>query len=316
MRLGLLWAGLAWLPTAVVPLYVLVNEHRLYLVSVAWALMVAAALGQPRLRRGVAIGGVGLYTILLACLGVQRTAVWADAATLWSDAAVKGPAMLKPQLRLADEWARQGQIDAAEAAYRRALALRPQHEAARNNLGRLYLQDRRWALAEAELRYLLAQYPDNVPGRLNLAKALIGQGDWQAAAACYKQVLAKEPTHGGALVALGHIALGANQDAAAALAYYDRALAVGQSGTDLLLSRGVALRGLGRLEEAAAAYRQVLEIDPKAGEAWFNLGNLLAAQGRRQEALGAYETAAKVAAGTPLGERAQGRLRTLLKEND
>jgi hypothetical protein len=131
---------MALVPTLVVPLIVLANEHRLYIGLVGWAFGVAWVGHKVWLRaQPVALGCLGAYTIILLNLTLQRSAVWADELSLWEDAALKSPCMVKRHLRLADELERRGRLPEAEAAFRRAQALKPQHLAARNNLGRLLL---------------------------------------------------------------------------------------------------------------------------------------------------------------------------------
>lgn len=64
---------------------------------------------------------------------------------------------------------RQARLDKAEAAYRRALALRPADEKALCNLGALYVKKRQYPEAMAELRKALAAHPRSALAHYNLA---------------------------------------------------------------------------------------------------------------------------------------------------
>lgn len=302
------WAILLLLPAALVPLVVLVNEHRLYLAGIGFALSLAWALGQLAGRRGpVAWGAIGVYYIVLALLVLQRSVAWVDELSLWQDAARHAPLMLKPHLRLADALAAQGRLAEAEAAYLQALALRPQHPGARNNLGSLYMKQGRLPEAEAQFAALLQSSPDNIPARLNLGAVQMAQGQWQEAALQYRQALAAGEAGGEAEEKLGLIALNYQQDPYQALGHFDRALARHRH-PQLLVLRGVALRALQRPAEAEEAYRQALSLDAGSLEAWFNLGNLCAAQGDRSGAAAAYRQVVQLAPASGLGRRAAGEL--------
>lgn len=299
------WWALLLLPTAGVPLIVLVNEHRLYLAGIGFALALAWALGELAGRwRQVAWGAMGVYTIILAALALQRSQVWTDELSLWRDAAAKGPLLLKPHLRLGDTLAGLGRFAEAEAEYRQAVELRPQHPAARNNLGLLYLRQGRLPEAEAQFRALLQVSPDNIPARLNLAGALLGQGRWSEAQAEYRRSLEFGETGGEAHERLGFIALNFGQDPGQALEYFDQALAWRRS-VRTLVGRGVALRALQRPAEAEAAYLEAVRIDSAHADAWFNLGNLYLSQQRPRQAAAAYRRAAQAGTDAGLGRRAR-----------
>ena len=112
------WWGIALLPASALPLNVLVNEHRLYTASAAFALALGGALwrlGRPALWIGC---GLGL------CYGVatgQRNVVWSDGVSLWSEAAARAPLMARPHIVLAELLADRGQLQ--EAAKHMGLAL-------------------------------------------------------------------------------------------------------------------------------------------------------------------------------------------------
>jgi len=313
LRFAWAWAVLLLAPTSAVPLIVLVNEHRLYLAGLGLSLVLAWAL--KRLldrRRGVALWGGGVYTILLAWIAFQRGQVWTDELTLWQDAVAKGPLMLKPHLRLGDALVRQGRQTEAEDAYLRAVSLRPQHPGARNNLGRLYLRQGRLQEAEGQFREVLQTSPDVVPARLNLASLRLRGGDWREAAAEYRRVLEFDDTGGVAQKNLGHIALKFQGKPGLALAYYDQAVDLTAAGDKSVWSgRGVALKALRRVPEAEASFLKALGLDPAYGEAWFNLGNLYRDTGRIPAAVRAYGKVVEIGGDSTLSTLAEEQLQSL-----
>jgi tetratricopeptide (TPR) repeat protein len=174
-RLWLVWPVVILLPTVVVPLNVLVNEHRLYLPSVAaglglgwlWEHRQWAARPVPSL-----LAAAGL--LLLAVLAGQRTAVWSSGERLWQDALTKGPLMPRPRIERADRLKDAGRPAAAMAEYQRALNSYPEaltaldRVVAWNNLGATCLAAGRFVDAVNAYQQALALDPEYGPARQSL----------------------------------------------------------------------------------------------------------------------------------------------------
>jgi len=313
LRLGVVWIGICMGPSLAVPLIVLVNEHRLYLATAGLALITAWCLTALLARRGaVALISSAVYTSVLVALALQRSEVWASELQIWQDAALKAPLMLRPHLRSADALVPEGRLQEAEAAYLRALALRPLHPATRNNLGRLYLSQGRLTEAEAQFEALLSASPDNIPARLNLGGLLLRRGEWQRARGVYSRALEFGDTGGQAQRHLGKISLRFADDPDAALGYIDAAMArVNDGQAELLGERGVALRALARYGEAETAYLEALRLEPLLVEAWYNLGNLYVQLVRPRDAEKAYERVVEIGTDKELSRLASAQLENL-----
>jgi tetratricopeptide (TPR) repeat protein len=133
---GILWffANLV-LESTVFPLE-LAFEHRIYLPSVGFALIVAelASRGFARRPRLVAVLGCALLGGLV--WGTQaRNAIWSDEVTFWSDAAAKSPEFPRTHNNLGVAYMRAGRYEEAAREFRATLRLDPKHRLARMNLG-------------------------------------------------------------------------------------------------------------------------------------------------------------------------------------
>jgi protein O-mannosyl-transferase len=161
----LVWMPVVLLPTLIVPLNVLVNEHRLYPVTIAVAVLLL------RLRQPRSWGAPAMMLVCL-CFGVmsfQRSQLWGDAFALWSDAHDKAPSMPRPLLFIGDGHFHAGRYDEALAAYSDAELVQPQQLtpgdrlALHNNRGATLLALGRTAEARLSYAEALRIVPDYAP---------------------------------------------------------------------------------------------------------------------------------------------------------
>lgn len=151
---------------------------------------------------------------------------------------------------------RNGDVPAAEAAYRRAARIAGDDARPLTNLALLRLTRGRHADAVPALRALLTLRPDLAEPWYNLGIALRAVERPFEGIAAYRRALALRPGDGNAA--------------------YNMAL---------------DLQEVGRIEEAAAAYRRVLALDPGHVEAYCNLGSVVRASARYAEATAGYQRA-------------------------
>jgi len=96
---GLLWFLIALLPTSLLPLAEVMNDHRTFLPYIglviamagAAALLVARVDGQRSWVKITATGAVVLFLCANAYATFQRNKVWKSEETLWHDVVIKSP---------------------------------------------------------------------------------------------------------------------------------------------------------------------------------------------------------------------------------
>ena len=251
---GLLWIAVILSPTIVVPLHVLVNDHRLYLPMAG--VVVAISSITARIQRPWLSPMALTILAVLAVTSWQRNNVWENEFTLWSDAAAKSPTPLVPvaYVHLGNYAKEAGHLVEAEGYFRRALEIAPDHVAARNNLG-ITLQGLA-RVDEAISLYLeiTADRPDVAEGWYNLGKA-------------YQQV-----AEAGRKQDEGEIAL--DNEARARQAYL-KAPADGPHDHLILNNLGTTFENSGQMDSAAVYYRRSLERQPDHVDARRNLSRLL-----------------------------------------
>ena len=243
------WMPLVLLPTLIVPLNVLVNDHRLYPVTIAAAVLVIRIMRMTPPAWGVP--ALIAVTLCFSVLSFQRSQVWGDAMTLWSDARDKAPRMPRPYLFVGDGHFQAGRYDAALAAYAEAEGVQP-HQltpgdrlALHNNRGATLLALGRTEEARRSYTAALRIVPDYAPAVEGLAglQALTDAAARNTAAeALTRRGLAAMVS--GDLV-LAEEALTASLD--------------GQENDQTRLALGLVLERRQKWQEAAQLYRGLIE---------------------------------------------------------
>lgn len=255
-RVGLigLWAVLVLAPASLVPLHVLVNEHRVYLSGAL--LCVAAAMALPRRRPPVAWVAGGLLLLALTMMSRDRATVWDDDLTLWSEAVDRSPHAYRAHMHLGGALEARGDIVGALDQYRLAVTLQPDHAETHYNLGNALNTLRRRDQARHSWERALEIDPTFFDAVINLSAWHLDGGDWQ---------------HAWALL--------------------ERADRIRPESVEVWRRKGVARRAIGDQEGAERAYRHAVRLDPTNAETHYNLGNLLVDTGRADEAERSYRRA-------------------------
>ena len=183
-----------------------------------------------------------------------------------------------------------GSVEAAAEAYRRTLALQPEHADARFNLGAVYQAQGRPEEAAAAFEQVLRLRPAHVHAWTNLGAVRYGQGRLADAATCYQRAVACAPGYAEASLNLGNV-LRAQGRFAEAEAAYRRALGLKPSLVEAHCNLGLLLFDRGDLAAAAAAFEAALATRPDLADAWTSLGAVRYEQGRGVDARCAYERA-------------------------
>jgi tetratricopeptide (TPR) repeat protein len=225
------------------------------------------------------------HAMLLLSRGQPREALATVAAVLeWQPGNVDA-------LNLAGVCSRRlGQLDAAEAYWRRALQEDSGFADVYSNLGNLLRLTKRFPEAEERYRRALAIQPDHGEAQNNLGVLLQEMGRLGEAEAAYRQAIAIRPDHANARNNLGNLLRVAKRYPEAETAYR-HALAIRPDHAEVHNNLGLLLRDVERFSEAEAAYRQALAIRPDYAEAHNHLGHLLQEMKRFPEAEACYQRA-------------------------
>jgi tetratricopeptide (TPR) repeat protein len=265
-----------------------------YLGEFAWSLpllgvVMVAVIGIARLGR---LGGFGLIAtaVGLGVWGHGRTAIHADAVTLWSEAARRRPSDSEVHLELGGTLAAAGRVDAALEQFERAVELAPRDATAHLRLAGMLAQAGRVGEAVAEYETCLKLAPDLAPAHLGLAglqfrlgRAAPAASHYEAATRLGVSVAERRRQQGGVLAELGRLD--------EALEELDAAMKLAPDDGETRLLRGMVLSAAGRAEEGMKEFVAAVRLRPEDASAHAALGDALVDDRRPAEAMAHYETA-------------------------
>jgi len=195
-----------------------------------------------------------------------------------------------------------GRSDEAIAAYRRAIAARPDFIDAHFRLGNTLAAAGKHEEASQSYRQVLKINPNHLDALNNLANTLLLGNRLEEAIPIYRRVLAMRPDH---FLAWNNLsaALVAKSEFAQAIDAGRRALAIRQDYPPLQRNLGDAHAGLGQWIQAAECYRKVIDLDRLqpgppgfTADARVKLGISLKYLGRIDDAIATLREAIKMAA--------------------
>jgi Flp pilus assembly protein TadD/peroxiredoxin len=186
--------------------------------------------------------------------------------------------------RLGTLLAKTGETARAQAAYERALALKPDLAEASNDLGALLAQSGNMDGAIARFRTALAATPDYPDALNNLGYALLLTGHDAEARTLYEKALALQPDFPEALNNLG-LLLGRAGDMNGAERYFREALKrradYGEAANNLAL----VLVSKGQADAAVSLLEDLLKRTPEYEPAYITLAKIHYSAGRSPEAI-------------------------------
>jgi tetratricopeptide (TPR) repeat protein len=134
-----------------------------------------------------------LLLFVLSTASWKRNALYADAVTLWSDAARMSPNKARPYDNLGLMLKERGRVPEAMQKFERAVELQPDNAFALNNLATLYCSAGRREECAALLQKAVSIKPDYVAARSNLALYYYQKGLLNEALREYTAVVQIDP---------------------------------------------------------------------------------------------------------------------------
>ena len=194
---GLFWFFLALLPTSLMPLAEVTNDHRMFFPFVGLSLAVFAAgqaLSPANRFRIPVLAGLALLFAAEAAGTHARNQVWYTEESLWQDVAAKSPRNARGLMNYGITFIPRD-YSTALTYLERAQALMPDYHAIQFNLGRAYAGLGRDADAELHFKHAIELSPQSAEPYTHYALWLQSRGRLAEAQAQLEAVLKIDPLY-------------------------------------------------------------------------------------------------------------------------
>lgn len=180
---------------------------------------------------------------------------------------------------LGNAFRQQANLEAAESAYKGALALNPNNVETHIRLAETYLGLNQPEASLSAYRKVLQLLPNNIYVKLRVADVLVQQNQLDQALSLFRQVVASHPQghEATAYNGIGIVLMRQNQPTAA-IAAWRKAAELNPRYLEALEHLGDALIKQNQLKAALSAYQPYLNSQ-KSAEAYYNFGNFLSKYG-------------------------------------
>jgi Flp pilus assembly protein TadD len=292
---GIVWFFLALLPTSLVPLAEVTNDHRMFFPFVGLALAVVwtarlAVFRRPAWR-SAALAVLGVVLALFVLGTRERNRVWRTDETLWKDVLEKSPRNGRGWMAYGQVFMNRGEHSAALPYLEHALKLMPYNWAAEANLAITYGELGRNAEAEAHFRRSVELGPTLADSYFCHARWLHKVGRAGEAAAALKEALGRNPALPGARQLEPEVEARLNRMMAEANSLADPQQLVWYS--DQFFRAG-------RYGESLRAASRAAELDPRSADAFNNMAACYNAMSRWEEGSRAAAEAVRLRPGFQL----------------
>lgn len=250
------WYFLLLIPVSLVPLNILVNEHRLYMPMVSFALISSMLFTQRCTRSYLR----WMFCVVMMTLCIDRNNDWQTETSIWLDAVEKSPEMPRPLINLGKSLLEEGEIERSIAVSLRAIEKSPTSSTGHFNLGTAFLQQEDYEKARIHLEKSTKLSEFLSPAENNLAAVYMHLNDPERALSIYRRLLIGDPRiefqHN---IAKAHLKAG-NVDSA--IFYFKRAIQSEPNHKEgyFGLFKGLCLEG--KKENAFAVFERVVSIWP------------------------------------------------------
>jgi len=228
----------------------LVNEHRLYLASLAIIVPVAAWPVFKAKNVRLAAFLILMVAAFFGFFSYSRNIVWLSRVSLWRDAVMKAPDNNRPWHNYCSFLIKEEDVKRAGFACKYALILNEKQAETHSNMGSYYFKIQMNDQAEKEYLRAIEIDPKFPPAYFNLGLVKASQ----------KDIIKAEE-------------------------YFDKSMELGSNDAQVYLNLGNVYDRLGKPEKSYQAYVMALQARPEWSEARFKVASILAGKGMCPDAV-------------------------------
>ncbi|MFQ5454579.1 MAG: tetratricopeptide repeat protein [Nitrospirota bacterium] len=279
----------------------LVFEHRLYLPSIGFFVIVGVGMVKftemVKYRKNSTVSSLpdcllpaANCIIIIAVIfiqslwTIQRNYVWQDVSLLWRDNIKKEPYLSDPHNELGVHYYSHGDIDSAVKEYKMAIEIDPDYTTAHNNLAQIYEETEETEPAIEQYIEVIRSDPSKIKAYINLAMLYEKKEDINMAVKVYKLLKERYKDNIYSYIELGRIYTD-QKKWDMAIDEYKRVIEIFPNAPLVYNTLGILYKRTGRIDLSIDAYKKALRLDPDIADAHYNLGLIYFEQGNLDMAL-------------------------------
>ena len=209
---GILWFFIALLPETILPLNLIVNEHRAYLPGVGIAFCMGEVL--DRLTKKESLSTSLRYVLIIILAGffimntvvtVKRNTIWKDDYTLFSDTVKKAPNSASARYSLGLAYMRDGRFDKAFVELQHTIDLNPSYYEAYAMLGIIFFEKGEYERGIENFKKAIILQPKLATAHYDLGVAYFELGRYKEAEDSFRRAIRMKPNFVKAYIGLGTV---------------------------------------------------------------------------------------------------------------
>ncbi len=173
----------------------LMNEHRLYLASLAVICPLIALVIYKTPRLDLALGATAVLVLLLLAGTIARNMVWQSPESLWADCISKSPKLPRPWNNLCAVLNQEQRYMEALPVCEQTINLDSNLPAPYNNMGIALYQTGRHKHALEQFKLAISKDPKYLEAHFNMGELLRQNGNIEGAIEQYSRTLELDPLH-------------------------------------------------------------------------------------------------------------------------
>ncbi len=302
--------------SSVIPIVDVIFEHRVYLPSVGFFIVISlsAVMLIKRVHvhwQRIIVSAFAIIPIVLTFAAYERNTVWKDEISLWRDVVKKSPNKARAHNNLGTAFRSRGSIDEAAKQYEIAIKLNPEYSLAHNNLGSAYKVQGFIDRAVKQYMTALEINPDLPDAHNNLGIIYGTRGIVDKAIEYFETAIRLNPAFSGAHYNLG-VAYGSTGMPDRALESYRMAVKLNPKYLAAYNNLGDIYKAQGLPDEAIKQYLIAIELKPDWAGMHYKLGRIYHEKGEREKARRELETVLRI---NPRFPEAEKLLHSIVKKN-
>ncbi len=242
LSFGIFWFFLTLsIESSIIPISDLIFEHRTYLPSVGFFIVLSTGLYLLLWNRYRTIAMVAFFAIIAsnAYLTFQRNKIWKDERSLWNDVISKSPNKSRGYYNLGLMSSKEGKIQEALKDFDKAITLQP-----------------------------------NYPDVYNVRGSILSEENYEKALEDYNKAISLRPRYDEAYNNRG-LLLNKKRLYEQALNDFNKAIEITPKLADAYYNRGITYGKLNQPDKSIADFTKAIEINPKDVKSYNSRGNML-----------------------------------------